>query len=179
MRRKQPAGDEAQPDEAFVAFFAAESDRLQRFATFLCGDPDVAADLAQEALARAYAAWPRLDGRDPAAYVRRILVNVLRDRKRRERVRRDRFKRSPVPVETVADSSGVERLALMEALSILSPTRRAVVILRFYEDMSEERIAEILERPAGTVRSDLHRALKALRPLLQTDDLVRGGSHGR
>ena len=162
-----------------MAFFAAESDRLQRFATFMCGDPELAADLAQEALGRAYAAWPRLDRSDPGAYVRRIVVNALRDRKRRDRVRREKRHWSPLQVQTGSDSSSVERLALVDAMTTLSPMRRAVVILRFYEDMSEERIAEILERPAGTVRSDLHRALKALRPLLQDDELVRGGSHGR
>ena len=162
-----------------MAFFEAESDRLQRFAAFLCGDPDVAADLAQEALTRAYAAWPRLDRKDPSAYVRRILVNALRDRRRRDRVRRQRVNPLPVVVQTGTDSSSVERLAMVEALATLSPVRRAVVILRFYEDMSEDRIAEILERPAGTVRSDLHRALKSIRPLLLDDELVRGGSHGR
>lgn len=165
-------------DADFIAFCRAESDRLQRFATFVCGDADLAADLAQEALTRAYARWHRLDARDPSAYVRRIVVNAVRDRSRKERVRRGR-REGVLPSEVAShDLTTTERMSIVPVLASLSPIRRAVVVLRFYEDMTEQQIADVLDRPASTVRSDLHRALKALRPLLEEDELI-GGSRER
>jgi RNA polymerase sigma factor (sigma-70 family) len=72
--------------------------------------------------------------------------------------------RSVDPTARVDESS-----RLTTALKELSPMRRAVVVLRFYEDMTEAEIARVLDRPLGTVKSDLHRALKLLRPLLESD----------
>ena len=59
-----------------------------------------------------------------------------------------------------------EAIRVTEALSELSPMRRATVLLRYYEDMSDEQIAELLDRPLGTVKSDIRRSLKQLKPLL-------------
>lgn len=152
----------------FRDFFVAQSEPLRRFAIFLTGDTDVAADLAQESLARTYQHWGRIKDKDPAPYARRTLVNLVRSEHRRKLVRRKHDESHP---GAVAPRSGEvdEWMRVSSALRSLSPIRRAVVVLRFYEDMTEADIARTLDRPIGTVKSDLHRALNALRPLLSEE----------
>ena len=158
-------------DEAFRAFFHAENERLERFATLLTGDPTQGADLAQEALVRVYTHWGRIRTGSPGAYARQIVVNLVRS------AHRSRMRRGLKPVPAWAGDEGraaeapsdriADRVSIIEALKELSPVRRAVVLLRYYDDMSEHQIAEVLDRPLGTVKSDLHRALRRLRPLLE------------
>lgn len=165
-------------EDAFSAFFAVEADRIQRFAIFNCGDADLAADLAQEALARTYCVWSRVENDEPGAYARRIVVNMLRDRHRRERVRRLK-PLGALPSSTPSkEGASLDRLSMTELLKTLPPVQRAVVVLRFYEDMAEKQIADLLDRPLGTVKSDLHRALKALRPLIAAERQDTGGTRG-
>jgi RNA polymerase sigma-70 factor (sigma-E family) len=155
-------------DDQFRAFFAAEAERLQRFATFMCGDADRAADLTQEALLRTYRNWPRIRG-EPGPYARRIVVNQIRDQHRSDKVRR----LNPLAPVGPAESSAPrvdEWLEVAAALRTLSPVRRATLVLRFYEDLSESQIADLLERPVGTVKSDIHRALGELRPLFEREE---------
>lgn len=153
-------------DREFRAFYFAEAGRLKRFALLLTGDPDLAEDLAQEALLRAYRAWGRIKGEHPGPYVRRTLVNLHRNSLRRRLVERRHPARPPEP-EPSRDRHVHDALQVAEVLKVLSPIRRATVILRFYEDLPEAEIARLLERPIGTVKSDLHRALKQLRPLVE------------
>lgn len=153
-------------DEGFRLFFVAESDRLRRLGIFLTGDPEQAADLAQEALARTFRHWRRISGDNPGPYARRILVNLVRSRHRRALLQRRHNDLAIDPV--VHDNPRVEEwLRVTNALKQLPPLRRAAIVLRFYEDMSEADIAAVLDRPIGTVKSDIHRGLKALRPLLE------------
>lgn len=165
-------------DGAFSAFFESEGERLQCFATFMCGDRNLAADLAQEALARTYAAWSRIESQDPGVYARRVVVNVLRDQQRREKVRRLKPLGALPPSIASKEVASLDRLSMTEMLKSLPPLRRAVVVLRFYEDMTEAQIAELLDRPVGTVKSDLHRALKSLRPLVAAERQDAGGIRG-
>lgn len=153
-------------DAAFLAFFQAEEKNLQSFATFVSCEPDEAYDLVQEALVRTYRAWKRID--EPGVYARRIVVNLTRDRARRRRVRLLR-PLSGERTERPQPHDVIERLMVIQGLKLLTPIRRAVVVLRFYEDMSERQIAEALERPLGTVKSDLHRALATLRPVFERE----------
>lgn len=153
----------------YEAFFSAENERLQRFATMLVGDPHAGAELAQEALARLYARWTKVQG-TPGAYARQTVVNLVRSRHRSRKLRMLK----PVPAwadgsrPTPAEAERVpESLDMFEALGTLSPIRRASIVLRFYEDMSEREIAELLDRPLGTVKSDIYRALRQLRSSLQ------------
>jgi len=158
-------------DDAFRAFFVAEADRLERFATLLTGDPTKGADLAQEALVRVYTHWGRIRTGTPGAYARQIVVNLVRSAHRAKK-RRDL---KPVPAWAggegrTVDAPGdriADRMNVTRALKELSPIRRATVVLRFYDDMGEHQIAEVLDRPLGTVKSDIHRALRQLRPLLE------------
>ncbi|MDQ3981368.1 MAG: SigE family RNA polymerase sigma factor [Actinomycetota bacterium] len=153
-------------DAEFQRFYEAEAMRLARFALLLCGDRDRAADLVQEAMLRAYRSWGRIEGDDPAPYVRRVVVNLVRNDFRKKRADRERA----VPAEQAVPShaQGVEdALFVTQALCSLSPIRRAVLVLRFYEDLSEAEVARVLDRPVGTVKSDIHRSLKRLRAIVE------------
>ena len=161
-------------DEGFRAFFAAEAEGLQRFATFMCGDVDRAADLTQEALLRTYRNWSRITGTEPGPYARKIIVNQIRDEHRYTQVRRTRRPEPQSPVPSAAPRVE-DWLEMTDALRSLSPVRRATLVLRFYEDFSEAQIAELLDRPLGTVKSDIHRALGQLRPLFARQQ-VRDGA---
>lgn len=158
-------------DEDFRDFFLAESESLQRFATLLTGDPHQAADLAQEAMVRTYRHWRRIQNDRPGPYARRIVVNLVRSAHRYKKVRE--LKPAGHQRDRVESEGGRvdEWLRVSAALEDLSPIRRATVLLRFYEDMSEHEISAALDRPLGTVKSDIHRALNQLRPLL--DDTAR------
>jgi RNA polymerase sigma-70 factor (sigma-E family) len=152
-------------DAAFKAFYFREQPRLKQVALLLTGDPEGAADLTQEALLKVYRSWRRIRSDDPGPYARRTLVNLFRNEQRSLSVRR---RRAPTaPEEVPAPDAGVaEALRVAEALSVLSPVRRATIVLRFYDDMAEAEIARLLDRPEGTVRSDIHRSLKQLREVL-------------
>jgi RNA polymerase sigma-70 factor (sigma-E family) len=156
-------------DSEFAVFFEAHSERLRRLAVFLTGNPSLAADLAQEALVRTYRHWGRIREQDPGPYARRVVVNLVRSQHRRSLLAR-RHEQTPMPLR-VAQSEGVEDwLVISEALKRLPPTRRAAIVLRYYEDMTDAQIAETLDRPIGTVKSDIHRGLAKLREYLEADE---------
>lgn len=150
--------------ERFGAFFAQESARLQRFAAWLTGDADKAADLAQEAFARTYSHWRRIQHDDPSAYARRIVVNLVRSSYRRRLLEAKHLGRN---TEAVAPVEVDEWLRIADALKDLPPIRRATIVLRFYEDMSAAQIAAVLDRPIGSVKSDIHRGIKQLRHVMR------------
>jgi RNA polymerase sigma-70 factor (sigma-E family) len=151
-------------DDEFSGFVAERSPRLLLVARSICGDPHLAEDLVQSALIKAYARWPRLRrADDPYAYVRRVLVNLNIDRMRR----RSTYE-APADVvhETpTADLAGqvVLTRVLSLALDGLSPRERAVVTLRYLEDLSEADTAGILGMTTGAVKSATHRAVGKLR----------------
>ena len=154
-------------ERRFRDFFTAESEPLRRLALFLTADVNEAADLAQETMARVYRSWGRIHDKDPGPYARRTLVNLVRSQHRRNMLR-VRERQAVGEVVTHGHTQRVEDwMELAQALKTLTPIRRAVVVLRFYEDLPEAEIAEILDRPLGTIKSDLHRALAKLRPLLE------------
>jgi RNA polymerase sigma-70 factor (sigma-E family) len=152
-------------DAEFKSFYLAEASRLRHFALLLTADSEQAADLTQEALLRAYRHWHRIRRENPGPYVRRIVVNLHRNKIRRAMVER---KHQPDPPRDTPEKGPEvdEALRVAEALRALSPMRRATVVLRYYEDLPDAQIAHVLDRPIGTVKSDLHRALQQLRQLL-------------
>ena len=150
----------------FQEFFIEESEKLRRFALWLTGNPDRAHDLAQEALARTFRYWGRIRDIDAGPYARRILVNLVRNAHRRN-VLEFRHQSAAEGVVDAETNRVDEWLRIADALKTLTPIRRATVLLRFYEDRSEAEISEILDRPLGTVKSDLHRALAKLRNVLK------------
>lgn len=146
----------------FDEFARARMPELLRFGYALTGNPHAAADLVQDALERTMLAWPRVEKQgDPEGYVRRIMVNrniSIWRRRRRERLVVD------VP-ETGRDDGGLapRDLALWERVRALPPRQRTVIVLRYYEDLSEAQIAEIMGSSVGTVKSQASRAIAALR----------------
>lgn len=153
-------------DEEFRAFYFAQAGRLKGIALLMTGDPGKAEELSQEALLKAYRAWPRIRREDPGPYVRTALVNLCRNEYRRRLLEK---KHRGAEAEPLAphDARIAEAMRLAQALRALPPIRKAVIVLRYYEDLPEAEIARILDRPLNTVKSDIRRALQTLRPLLQ------------
>ena len=153
-------------DAEFKMFYDSEGRRVRELAMFLVGDRDLAADLAQETFLRAYRAWGRIHNRDPGPYVRRTLVNLCKNVYRKRSTERKQW--APPPSGLPSQAPNVhEAMRVMTALRELPPLRRAAVVLRYYEDMSDHQIAVLLNRPLGTVKSDIRRSLKQLKPLLE------------
>jgi len=152
----------------FEAFVRARSTALIRTAYLLTGDPHRAEDVLQETLIRAADRWSRItNGEDPEPYVRRILYTRAVDGWRHRRVR-DQAHASVPPVRGDAPPShdGVgHRLLLREALLRLTPRQRAVLVLRFYEDLTERQTAEQMGCSVSTVKSQTRHALQRLRVL--------------
>lgn len=149
--------------EDFSAFAVSRWPGLVRLAFGLTGDRWAAEDLAQATLTRAYVAWRRVSrADDPDAYLRRILVNTSNRRFRRRRVTEQP---GDLPETAVAGPADLisDRAALLAALRELPPRQRAVVVLRYWEDLTDAQIAVTLGCSPGTVRSQLSRALAKLR----------------
>lgn len=155
-------------DDDFTAFVLARSARLVHFARMLCGDAGLAEDLVQTALEKAYLRWDRIELADPFAYVRQAVVNQhlswLRRRLWRERPSGDAAEIDLLLEAEVDPSSGVQRrVAVGAALATLSRRERAVVVLRYVEDLTERETAAVLGVAVGTVKSANARALDKLR----------------
>lgn len=169
-------------DAEFQAYMAARWPVLVRTAFLLTGDRFLAEDLAQTALTRVYASWRRVRRADDVdAYVRRVLVNANSGRFRKRRVDEHLVPvpqdgRSHVPHEPIA-----QRSALMAALAELPPRQRAVVVLRYWEDLSEREVATVLGCAVGTVKSQAAKALARLRnsSVLLDRDSVLAESGGK
>jgi RNA polymerase sigma-70 factor (sigma-E family) len=148
--------------EGFDEFVATRSPRLLRTAFLLTHDRPAAEDLLQTALARAWEAWPRIHG-DPEPYVRRILVNAYASSWRRRW--RGELPTADLPERPGADpQAGVdERDRLWRALGRLPRRQRAVLVLRYFEDLSEVATAEALGCSVGNVKSQASRAIAKLR----------------
>ena len=153
-----------QLDEEFRQFMHGRWPAMVRLAYGLTGDLGHAEDVAQAAFAKAYTSWPRvIRSGNPDAYVRRILVNENRNRFRRRRVRE--LSTGSPPETGVPDALRRvdDRSALLAALQALAPRQRAVIVLRYWLDLSETETAATLNCSAGTVKSQASRALAALR----------------
>ena len=144
---------------------------LVRFAYGLTGDLGDAEDLAQTALVKTYANWGRVRrADDPDAYVRRIAINANH---RRFRKRRPVEKPTDaLPESAVADGTPAfdQRAALIAALMELPPKQRAVVVLRYWEGLTETQTAAVLGCSVGNVKSQGSRALTKLRTSAQLQD---------
>ncbi|MFU8849380.1 SigE family RNA polymerase sigma factor [Micromonospora sp. SL1-18] len=154
-------------DTAFADYFAARSDAMRGTAYLLCGDWHRAEDLVQTAFTKLYLAWNRVSRHEVLdAYVRQILVRTFLDERRRGWWRRERVggedAERPTPPE-----SPENRLVMLQALATLAPRQRAVLVLRYWEDLSVEETATLLRCSPGTVKSQAARGLENLRGLLQ------------
>ncbi|HEV7907067.1 MAG TPA: SigE family RNA polymerase sigma factor [Pseudonocardiaceae bacterium] len=146
-------------DSEFGEHVDARALALRRTAYLLCGDWHRAEDLVQTALAKIYVAWPRLhrDGRVDA-YARKVLVRTAIDESRRAFRRRETTVER-LPETAVANSGAEDRLDVRGALTRLPPGQRAVVVLRYWEDLSITETARLLGRTEGTVKSQAAKGL--------------------
>jgi RNA polymerase sigma-70 factor (sigma-E family) len=151
-------------DADFAEFTTARWAHLVRTAYMLTGDFHEAEDLVQTTLIKVYAQWPRVRRDEADGYVRRALVNNNRSRHRRKRVVHLLTPFLPDTPDRSCGGRGVEqRDALMEALATLPERQRAVVVLRYWDDLGAEEVARILGCSVGTVKSQASRALAKLR----------------
>ncbi|MFI7435283.1 SigE family RNA polymerase sigma factor [Micromonospora haikouensis] len=154
-------------DGEFTAFVNDRGEALLRVAYALAGSQHGAEDLLQNALAKAYTRWPQIRG-DAEPYVRRILyhdqVSGWRRRARRPEVPLDALPEVPAERDTGHDAD--LRMLLRDALLTLPPRQRAVLTLRYLEDLSVEQTAALLGCRTGTVASQASRALAKLRRLV-------------
>lgn len=158
----------------FEEFVASRLGALLRYATVVSCDPHLAEDVVQDVLLRAHGRWARIGAMaSPEGYVRRMVLNEFLSWRRRRRPTAV----DPEALEAVAPPSGPgsdveERDAVLRLLAGLPPRQRAVIALRYYEDLSDDQIADLMGCRAVTVRSQASRALATLRGAL-------GHSHPR
>lgn len=147
----------------FEEFAAARTGALLRYAHVLTGDRGRAEDLVQDGLAGVYRHWERVGGRNPEGYVRRSILHGYLGRWRRV----GRWEQSSAtphePAGPDLSQLVVDRDAMRQALATLPPRMRAVIVLRFYEDMTETQTAAALGIAVGTVKSTTAKALDKLR----------------
>jgi RNA polymerase sigma-70 factor (sigma-E family) len=163
---------------AFEGFVAGASARLLRTAYLLTGDRGHAEDLVQTALLRTARRWSRAR-RQPEAYARRVLVNLAKDRWRTRRRRVDEVAVDPDVRGDVAATGGegdavLEREHLLAAVRTLPAGQRAVLVLRFFDDLSVAETAAALDCSEGTVKSQTSRALDRLRGVLDEERIDHG-----
>lgn len=166
MRLTSRASDSVGGNEAFDAFVANRYATLVRFGYVLTGNRASAEDLVQTALFLTFQRWASLaDQADPTAYVRRVMVNAHISWTRRFSAR-ERLVAVPPETDQTEDAGNVERLDMWRQLGTLPARMRAVLVLRFYEDLSEADTARVLGCSVGTVKSQTFRGLARLRRVL-------------
>lgn len=171
LDREAEARSDRAPEEAFVRLADRELQRAYRLAGLILGNQHDAEDATQDALLRAWSAYPGLRSwEDFQAWFDRILVNVCRDRLRRRKI--VRF----LPMSGDYDAAGGDPFArlinhdeMLRAMAGLDVDLRTVVVLRFWADLPVDEIARRTSTLSGTVKSRLHRALRLMRQSLQQD----------
>ena len=162
-----------QGEADFLGWVSTSRDGLRKTAYLLCGDWFLADDLVQDALTRLYGAWGRIAGSgDPGPYARKILVNLYLDHRRRP-ARRE-VPSAELPDTGAEQPNGVDgdRDRLMTALARVPNGQRAVLVLRYWEDLSIEQTAQALATTPSNVRSQASRGLDALRAALEPDAMA-------
>jgi RNA polymerase sigma-70 factor (sigma-E family) len=151
-------GAEAAARVEFDAFCRANYQPMVRLAFLLTSSIETAEDLVQDVLARTQPRWSSVG--DPCAYVRRAVVNACHSHHRRRF--RERAHPQPAP-----EAARMEADELFDVLAELPPRMRAAIVLRYYEDLPEGEIAELIGCAPGTVRSLIHRGLARLRSAIE------------
>ena len=156
-------------DQTYRDVFELHHARLHRLACLLTGDVHVAEEVVAEVFAKVLPRWRAGSVDDPLAYLRRALVNEVRSRHRRrmsETRANQRWGARPVPADGSPEVAFADR-SVVVALHRLPPRQRAVVVLRFHDDLSEAEVARTLGMSAGSVKSHASRGLATLRSLLE------------
>lgn len=155
----------------FEAFAQTHTTGLIDLAFMVCGDRGRAEDAAQEALVQVYQRWSRLE--NPLAYARRTAVNATRDDWRREqrttRALDDASRLAGPPLVADLESSVAQREVLIVAMASLPHRQRAVIALRYLNDLTELETAAVLGVSVGTVKRQAHDALARLRQTIESE----------
>lgn len=157
--------------DEFTAFYVASWPRLFRTTYAVAGDRQGTEDALQTAFAQAWSRWSRVSAAgDPMAYMRRMAINAAINGHRRAWTRREmsvpELPDAPTPHDAWPEHHAPEHQATWQAVRALPPRQRAVVVLRFYEGLSEREIAEVMGCRPGTVKSQASAALATLRAQL-------------
>ena len=153
----------------YVEFAEASVERLRSTAFLMCRDWHLAQDLTQITLTKVYLPWARVSrAGNVDAYARKVLIRAYLDHVRRRSS--GEVVTATVP-ETARDDTQDLRLTLLDALALLPPRDRAIVVLRYWEDYSVERVAEVLGVPVSVVTTQTTRSLAKLRRLLSPDQV--------
>jgi RNA polymerase sigma-70 factor (sigma-E family) len=157
---------ERERDRILTSLFMDHYDPLRRLAYVVMGDGALAEEIVMEAFAKAMAKWHLVSKADhPAAYMRQIVVNLCRSKIRRHILERkvgEMFKRREEDIiDRTAEGYGMD-IDIWRAVQGLPERQRIVVVLRYLEDLSEPEIAQVIDLPVGTVKSQLSRARKKL-----------------
>jgi RNA polymerase sigma-70 factor, ECF subfamily len=157
-------------EQEFRDFVAARGAALHRTAYLIVGDWALAEDLVQTALVKTYLAWRRLGGIAAVEpYTRKVLLNTATSGfRRRWRGERPTADLPPVPVTDGAQERA-ERDRVWQVVRSLPPRQRAVLVLRYYEDLSEAETARLLDISVGTVKSQCARAMDTMRQRLMAE----------
>jgi RNA polymerase sigma-70 factor (sigma-E family) len=164
---------------AFDEFAAAAADGLLRTAYLITADKGEAEDLVQECFFTVAKHWPRVRGmHQPTAYARRVLVNLAVRESKQQRRRQAELNNDPIDI--AADWVELDligsREELRNALGQLTSRQRAVLVLRYFHDLSEEQTAHTLGCTVGTVKSTASRSLAQLRLLITPSTSERGAN---
>ena len=158
-------------DPDYEAFYRRELRSMIALGISLCGEREAGVDLAQEALLRAYRSWSAVQTMDkPGAWLRRVLVNLAIDRRRRRDRERRAIQRLTPPSPVVQPDPVSDRF--WSLVRELPDTQRAAVTLFYLEDLPVDEIAEVLQISDGTVKSALFRARKSLAAAMQAEEVV-------
>ena len=154
-------------EQDFVDFVAARWKSLYRLAYLLTASPTAAEDTLQTTLEKAYVSWARISRMEyPEAYVRRMLANAVVSSSRRAWLREVPSERIPETTEEPVEVGVLDRSLLWPLVCALPSRQRAVIVLRYYEDLTEEQISEVLGCARGTVKSQASAGMQALRRAL-------------
>lgn len=151
------------PSEALVEEFHS----LTRLAFLLSGDQSRAEDAAAEAIARVWQRSATVEIEELRAYLRRTVVNIVTRNRRRFWFEQNATKKAETTAAYLLDTRAADRIDIGQALLLLPPDQRAVIALRYFEDLSEETIASILRIRPGTVKSRASRGLATMRAHLE------------
>lgn len=155
--------------DGYREFVSSRLDRLRRTAYLLCGDWHTADDLVSTALVRLLKHWHRVAAMEhPDGWLRQVLVRAWLDEVRRPWRREQLWAQPPEPARAEpGPEAGLDRVTVLGYLARLPPRRRAVLVLRYFCDLSVEETAEVLGVSPGTVKSQTARALAAVRDQLK------------
>jgi RNA polymerase sigma-70 factor (sigma-E family) len=170
---------EGEPVDEFEAYVTARGPSMLQFAFLLCGHQAAAEDLLQSALTDAFVHWKKVcRANHPDAYVRRILLNSYLAQNRRR-------SSTEIPTSNLADMDPgetggadrhvMERAAFQEMIDHLAPRARAVIVLRYYMDLPDQKISQLMGISTGSVRATASRTLKELRQECSPSNTRTGG----